>query len=100
MTGRRPKRVGQRTEGSALPETAPDAHIVPKRPIISAARTVLPPSNCSISFGSTGMIMPSASMSRSTVMKMNATAARLGGVGGEVDSVIRAPGVPSHAVRR
>src|SRR5262245_37937287 len=43
-----------------------------------AALAVSPPSNWTISFGSTGTIMPSASMSRTTVTKMNASAARRG----------------------
>ena len=59
------------------------AQDVPNTPITSAARAVLPPSNCSMSFGSTGMIIPSASMSSMTVMKMNVTAARDGAAGAE-----------------
>jgi hypothetical protein len=42
-----------------------------------AAEAVSPPWNISINSGSTGMIIPSASMSSMTVMKMNTTAARI-----------------------
>src|SRR4030095_11786899 len=43
-----------------------------------AALAVSPPSNETTSFGSTGTIMPSASMSRTTVTKTNASAALRG----------------------
>src|SRR5436190_20809215 len=43
-----------------------------------AALAVSPPSNWTMSFGSTGTIMPRASMSRTTVTKTNASAARRG----------------------
>ena len=76
-----------------------DAHIVPNTPIISAARTVLPPSNCSMSFGNTGMIIPSASMSSRTVKKMNVTAAREGAAGGG-ESITAASNHPSFFAGR
>ena len=51
------------------------AQAVPKTPYICAARAALPPTKSCTSKGSTGMIMPKASMSMSTVTKMKATAA-------------------------
>src|SRR6185369_9119284 len=56
-----------------------------------AALAVSPPSNWTMSFGSTGTIMPSASMSRTTVTKMNASAARRGA--GAVTDTRRSPEV-------
>jgi hypothetical protein len=56
---------------------------VPNSPRISAERGASPPRKSTTSRGSTGMMMPSASMSSSTVMKMNPNAARLDGGGGE-----------------
>ena len=76
-TGRRPKR------SESAPSTGEKvncirAHEVPKMPKISAARGVSPPSMVSISLGSTGMTMPSAMTSRSTMAKMKAIAALRG----------------------
>ena len=76
-TGRRPKR------SDSAPSTGENtncisAQAVPKKPKISAARGVSPPSMLSISLGSTGMTMPSAMTSSSTMAKMKASAA-LGG---------------------
>jgi glutathione peroxidase len=86
MIGRRPNR------SDSAPSTGDarnciTAQDVPKTPITSAARAVSPPSNCSMSFGSTGMITPSASMSSITVMKMNVTAARDGAAGAEESDI-------------
>ena len=55
------------------------AQAVPNRPYICAARAALPPTKFCTSMGSTGMIMPKASMSMSTVTKMKVTAALRGG---------------------
>ncbi len=77
MIGRRPNRsdsaprVGENRNW-------PSAQTVPNRPTISAARTVSLSRNERIRRGSTGMIMPSASMSSITVTKTKATAARRG----------------------
>src|ERR1700730_3661416 len=51
------------------------AHAVPNKPYISAARAALPPTKFCTSMGSTGMIMPNASMSMSTVTNMKVNAA-------------------------
>jgi hypothetical protein len=56
------------------------AQTVAKRPKISAALPASPPRKFSISLGRTGIIIPSASMSRTTVIKIKMTAARLGEV--------------------
>src|SRR5581483_2901546 len=76
-TGRRPRR------SESAPRTGEKrnciaAHTVPKSPKVRAARAVSPPSIVSTSFGRTGTIIPSASMSRTTVMKMKTSAARRG----------------------
>src|SRR5262249_4312438 len=55
-------------------------YTVPKRPTIAAATAASPPSNCSTSLGSTGAMMPRASMSSATVTKMKASAALRTGV--------------------
>src|SRR5690242_5696965 len=52
------------------------AHTKPNIPVIRAASAIAPPSNAMMSLGSTGAMMPSASMSSATVTKMNANAAR------------------------
>ena len=50
----------------------------PNNPENWAARARSPPEKDTISFGSTGTMMPSASMSSRTVTKTNANAARVG----------------------
>src|SRR5277367_4603834 len=55
------------------------AQAVPKAPYISAPRAALPPAKFCTSIGKTGIIMPKASMSMSTVTKMKANAALRGG---------------------
>ncbi len=50
------------------------AHNATNRPLITPARA-FEPANCSISDGSTGMMMPIATMSSTAVTKMNAMAA-------------------------
>ncbi len=50
---------------------------VPKIPKISAALDVSPPTMLSTSFGSTGMMMPIAITSSTTITKMKASAAFL-----------------------
>src|ERR1700735_2902945 len=77
MTGRRPKR-SESAPSTGEKRNCIAAHTVANSPTYSAARAVLPCMKSSISFGSTGTIMPSASISRTTVMKMNARAARRG----------------------
>src|SRR5512137_1197430 len=52
------------------------AHTVPNTPYTLAAPAVSPPRKSSIRCGSTGMIIPSANMSRTMVTKMKASAAR------------------------
>ena len=52
------------------------AHTVPNTPNKPAALVSLPPSSRMTSFGNTGAMMPSASMSSSTVPKMNQKVAR------------------------
>lgn len=65
------------------------AQTAPKSPNISAACAVSPPRKFSTSFGNTGIMMPSASTSSTTVTKMNATAAGRGGrIEFGVDSVM------------
>ena len=77
--GRRPKwSESEPSTGDAKNWIA--AHTVPNTAIVVAARAVSPPRKASTSFGSTGMIIPSASMSSSTVIRMNTTAARRTGV--------------------
>src|SRR5438128_404895 len=53
------------------------AQAAAKRPSMPAAAAVSPPSSRTTSGAKTGATMPNASMSRSTVTKMNANAARL-----------------------
>jgi hypothetical protein len=79
MRGLRPKR------SDSMPCTGEatnciSAQAVPNRPMKSAPRTVSPPTKSTTSFGSTGMMIPIASMSSSTVMKMKMKAARRTGV--------------------
>ena len=52
-----------------------NAHAVPNTPNILAASCVSPPTKSTTSFGSTGMTMPMASMSRKMVAKMKTKAA-------------------------
>ena len=53
-----------------------NANAVPKMPNTPAAFAVSPPSSVTMSWGSTGMITPNATMSSRTVMKMKMNAAR------------------------
>src|ERR1051326_3690033 len=81
MTGRRPNR------SDSAPSTGENrncisAQTVANSPTNSEARAVSPARKLSISFGKTGITMPSASMSSSTVTKTNAKAA----LRGEVDN--------------
>src|ERR1700733_12450693 len=69
------------------------AHEKPKIPAAPAASAMLPCSNSTISLGNTGIITPSASMSRATVMKMNTNAAAAcGRCGGGPDDESRRAG--------
>src|SRR3989440_1041540 len=75
MTGRRP------TRSESAPSTGANtnciaAHTVPNRPSALAALASLPPSSWMTSLGNAGAMMPSASMSKSTVPKMNQNVAR------------------------
>src|SRR3989440_10736998 len=75
MTGRRP------TRSDSAPSTGANtnciaAHTVPNRPSALAALASLPPSSWMTSLGNPGAMMPSASMSSSTVPKMNQKVAR------------------------
>src|SRR5205823_4345076 len=75
MTGRRP------TRSDSAPSTGANtnciaAHTVPNRPSAPAALASLPPSSWMTSLGNTGAMMPRASMSKSTVPKMNQKVAR------------------------
>ena len=56
------------------------------RPCTTAACDRLPPRKLAIRCGSTGMIIPKARMSSSTVMKMKASAARRTGIIAVVES--------------
>src|SRR5262245_5557424 len=78
MTRRRPNR-SDRAPSSGENRNCISAQAVPNTPKIPAARAVSPPTKRSTSFGSTGMIIPSASTSSRIVTKMKATAARRGG---------------------
>ncbi len=74
ITGLRPKR------SESAPSTGEkinciSAQTVPNSPKISAARAVSPPRKPSTSFGSTGMMIPNARTSTTTVMKMKTSAA-------------------------
>src|SRR5687767_1529107 len=77
ITGRRPKR-SDNAPSSGEKTNCMAAQIVPNRPNMRAADAVSPPRKLSTSFGSTGMTSPRASTSSTTVMRMNATAARRG----------------------
>src|SRR5688572_14883111 len=57
------------------------AKTVANPPYMVAARALSPPSNASTSFGRTGTMIPSASMSSATVMKMKASVALRTGAG-------------------
>ncbi len=87
ITGRRPKRsdsapwIGEKMNWVI-------ANTVLSTPTHQAARAVPPPISCSTRCGSTGMMMPKASMSSSTVTKMKASAARRG----EAEAVSKASG--------
>src|SRR5947209_11504764 len=75
MTGRRP------TRSESAPSTGANtnciaAHTVPNRPTMPAPLASLPPSSWMTSLGNTGAMIPSASMSSSTVPKMNQKVAR------------------------
>jgi hypothetical protein len=90
ITGRRPKR-SEAAPSIGEKKNCISAQTVPKMPKISAARAVSPPRKRSTSFGSTGMIMPSASMSSAMVTKMKASAARRG-----FASVMKLPTSSTH----
>ncbi len=75
ITGRRP------TRSDSAPSTGANrnciaAHTVPNTPYSPAALVSLPPSSWMTSFGKTGAMIPSASMSSRTVPKMNQKVAR------------------------
>src|SRR4051812_9162963 len=74
-TGRRPKR-SDNAPVMGEHKNCMRAHAVPKTPSTYAARAGSPPSNCSTSFGSTGMIKPNDNMSISTTTNTNPKAAR------------------------
>ena len=73
--GRRPNRSDNEPSSGEKPNCI-TAHTVPKMPNISAPLAVLPPMKLVISCGSTGAIIPIASMSSAMVTKMNVAAAR------------------------
>src|SRR5712691_1326560 len=74
MTGRRPKR-SDRTPMTGEKKNCIAAKIVPNHPSQLAALTESPARKSRISFGKTGAIKPSASMSSMMVMKIKTTAA-------------------------
>src|SRR6185437_9423250 len=87
MTVRRPKRsesapwIGEQTNCISM-------NSVPKPLDHTAALAMLPPISSTIRCGSTGMMMPNASMSIITVTKTNRIAARRRGRSGDARSVI------------
>src|ERR1051326_2385096 len=77
-TGRRPTR-SERAPGGGEHRNCMTARALATGPYPWAAAAVSPLRKVTTSFGSTGTMVPSASMSSSTVAKMNAKAARRGG---------------------
>lgn len=75
MTRRRPNRSDSEPS-TGEKKNCIAANTPPNTPRNPAPDAVSPPRNSTISRGSTGMMIPSASMSMATVMKMNAKAAR------------------------
>ena len=89
MTGLRPNR-SDNAPITGEQKNCINAQTVPKSPYISAERTVSPPKKLLIRFGKTGMTIPIASMSRTTVTKTKVKAAVCdldSGVGESVKSV-------------
>src|SRR5580692_8462049 len=83
ISGRRPKR-SDKAPCTGENTNCINAQAVPNTPKICAARAVSPPRKSTTSRGRTGMIMPSASMSSSTVMKTKTKAgARRAGAAGD-----------------
>src|SRR5262245_14375554 len=74
MTVLRPKR-SERPPSTGEKTNCISAQVVPNNPNTLAALAVSPPRKLSTSFGSTGITMPRASTSMTTVTKMKATAA-------------------------
>src|SRR5439155_2554999 len=77
-----------------------NAHAVPKTPKISAPRALSPERSPTTSLGQTGMMMPSASMSSRTVMKMKTSAAWRGSPAGGSWSAGTSPMAPRLPQRR
>lgn len=86
MMGRRPKR-SDKTPRTGENTNCISAKTVPKILNHFAAEGVSPPRKLSTSFGRTGAINPSASMSSVTVIKMKTTAALRGFMEGLLTSV-------------
>jgi hypothetical protein len=99
MTGRRPKRSDSEPSTGAA-KNCIAAHDVPNQPTVRAESAMSPRRNVLINSGSTGMIIPSASMSSMTVMKMKATAARRGPVESGEDIRSESITVPACSLSR
>ena len=74
ITGRRPTR-SETTPSTGMKKNCMSAKTVPKIPSQAAAREALPPRKLRIKVGSTGTMIPSAIISRETVMRMKTSAA-------------------------